>query len=93
VDTPSVALGGAVHWAQAELLPIAIWAPADRKTRDLWLDRLWQGIEDDYVDFLSLVGNQWGDLCGSREVASCGGGTYFSACSALLGPIPGSPWR
>lgn len=40
IDTSSGALGSAVYWAQAELLPIAISAPADRKTRDKWLDRL-----------------------------------------------------
>jgi hypothetical protein len=33
IDTSSGALGGAVYWAQNELLPIAIEAPADRKTR------------------------------------------------------------
>ena len=70
VDTSSGALGGAVYWAQVELLPIAISAPADRKTRDKWLDRLWQAIEDDGVDYLSTVGRRWGELCGSREVAS-----------------------
>lgn len=70
VDTSSGALGGAVYWAQEELLPIAISAPADRKTRDQWLDRLWQAIEEDGVDYLSLVGARWGELCGSREVAS-----------------------
>lgn len=70
IDTSSGALGGAVYWAQDELLPIAIVAPADRKTRDKWLERLWQAIEDDGVDYLSVAGNQWGELCGSREVAS-----------------------
>jgi len=70
VDTSSGALGGAVCWAQHELLPVAISAPADRKTRDKWLDRLWQAIEDDGVDYLSLVGARWGEMCGSREVAS-----------------------
>lgn len=34
VDTSSGALGSAVYWAWNELLPIAIEAPADRKTRD-----------------------------------------------------------
>jgi hypothetical protein len=56
VDTSSGAHGGAVYWARDELLPIATQAPADRKTRDKWLDRLWQAIEDDGVDYLSLVG-------------------------------------
>ncbi|MBZ5726620.1 MAG: hypothetical protein LAP87_16670 [Acidobacteriia bacterium] len=71
IDTSSGALGGAVYWAQDELLPIAIEAPADRRTRDKWLGRLWQAIEDDGVDYLSLVGERWGELCRSREVASC----------------------
>ena len=70
IDTSSGALGGAVYWAQDELMPILIEAPADRRTRDKWLDRLWQAIEDDGVDYLSLVGGRWGELCGSREVAS-----------------------
>ena len=70
VDTSSGALGGAVNWAQDELLPIAVEAPADRETRDKWLDRLWQAVEDDGVDYLSMVEDRWGELCGSREVAS-----------------------
>src|SRR5258708_5015012 len=69
IDTSSGALGGAVYWAQDELLPIMIEAPADRKTRDKWLDRLWQAIEDDGVDYLSFVANRWGELCGARKVA------------------------
>jgi hypothetical protein len=55
IDTSSGALGGAVFWAQQELLPIASEAAADRKTRDRWLDRLWQAVEDDGVDYLSVV--------------------------------------
>ncbi|MGA7239469.1 MAG: hypothetical protein WBY44_27555 [Bryobacteraceae bacterium] len=70
IDTSSGALGGAVYWAQNELLPIAIEAPADRKTRDKWLDRLWQAIEDDGVNYLSTVEDRWGELCRSSEVAS-----------------------
>jgi hypothetical protein len=70
IDTSSGALGGAVYWAQNELLPIAIEAPADRKVRDKWLDRLWQAIEDDGVNYLSPVEDRWGELCRSSEVAS-----------------------
>jgi hypothetical protein len=70
IDTSSGALGGAVNWAQDELLPIVIEAPADRKTRDKWLDRLWQAIQDDGVDYLWIVQDQWGELCSSRGVAS-----------------------
>jgi hypothetical protein len=91
VDTSSGALGGAVYWAQDELLPIAISAPADRKTRNKWLDRLWQAIEDDGVDYLSLVGSRWGELCGSREVASCWADRFLGLLrTAWSDPRPGN---
>ena len=70
IDTSSGALGGAVNWAQDESLPILIEAPADRKTRDKWLDRLWQAIRDDGVNYLWMVEDRWGELCCSSEVAS-----------------------
>ena len=70
IDSSSGALGGAVNWTQAELLPLIVQAPADRNTRDKWLDRLWQAIQDDGVDYLSPTQDQWGELCGDPEVAS-----------------------
>jgi len=70
VDTSSGALGGAVNWALNELLPFAIEAPSDPTTRDKWLGRLWEAIEDDGVDYLSPIEERWGELCRSREVAS-----------------------
>src|SRR5205807_1071627 len=57
-------------WAQDETLPILIQAPADRKTRDQWLDRLWQAIQDDGVSYLWMVEDRWGELCGSPDAAS-----------------------
>ena len=70
IDTSSGALGSAVHWTQQELLPLVIAAPADRKTRDKWLDRLWDAIQDDGVDYLWVVQDHWGELCASPAVAS-----------------------
>jgi hypothetical protein len=70
VDSSSGALGGSVWWTLEELLPIVIDAPAHRKTRDQWLARLLEAIHDDGVDYLSLVQERWGELCGSSEVAS-----------------------
>jgi hypothetical protein len=91
VDTSSGSLGGAVCWAQKELLPIAIEAPADRRTRDKWLDRLWQAIEDDGVDYLSVVQDRWGELCGSREVASRWADRFLGLLrTAWSDPRPGS---
>lgn len=70
IDTSSGALGGAVNWTLGELIPVIARAPADAKTRDRWLDRLWQAIQDDGVSYLWLVEERWGELCASAEVAS-----------------------
>jgi hypothetical protein len=91
VDTSSGALGSAVYWAQDELLPMAIQAPAGRKTRDSWLDRLWQAIVDDGVGYLSVVGDRWGELCHSREVASYWADRFLSLLrTAWSDPRPGN---
>jgi hypothetical protein len=70
IDTSSGALGGAVNWTMGELIPVIARAPADAKTRDRWLDRLWHAIQDDGVSYLWLVEERWGELCASAEVAS-----------------------
>ena len=90
IDTSSGALGGAVNWAQDDVLPVVTDAPADRKTRDKWLDRLWQAIQDDCVDYLWVVEERWGELCGSREIASHWAGRLLSLLrTAWSDPRPG----
>jgi len=100
VDSSSGALGSSVNKTLDDLIPIVANAPADEKIRDNWLDRLWQAMEDDGVDYLSPVGDHWGELCGSPEVAgrwadelvstlrSCWSdpnpGGYFQAATACL---------
>jgi len=69
VDSSSGALGSAVNKTLGDLIPIVVNAPADEKTRSNWLDRLWQAMEDDGVDYLTPVGDRWGELCGSPEAA------------------------
>jgi len=69
IDTSSGALGSAVNKALDALIPIIVKAPADDKTCSKWLDRLWQAMADDGVDYLGPVGDRWGEICGSAEVA------------------------
>lgn len=69
VDSSIGALGSAVNKALDALIPIIVKAPADDKIRSKWLDRLWQAMADDGVDYLSPVGDRWGEICGSVEVA------------------------
>jgi hypothetical protein len=91
VDSSSGALGAAVGRALTELLPIVIDAPADRKTRDQWLTRLWRAIEEDGVDYLWLVQDRWGELCSSGEVASQWADEFLSQLrTAWADPRPGN---
>ena len=91
VDTSSGALGGAVNWTQGELLPIVIQAPADQETRNKWLDRLWQAIQEDGVDYLWMVQDRWGELCGSRETASFWADEFLGLVrTAWSDPRPGN---
>jgi hypothetical protein len=91
IDTSSGAVGSAVNWTQGEVLPIAIEAPADRKTRDQWLVRLWQAIQTDGVDYLWMVEDRWGELCGSREVASFWADEFLALLrTAWSDPRPGN---
>jgi hypothetical protein len=69
VDSSSGALGTAVNKALDALIPLIVEAPADGKTRAKWLERLWQAMEEDGVDYLAPVGDRWGELCGSADVA------------------------
>ena len=70
VDSSSGALGTAVFHAMVVLVDVVSDAPADRKTRSKWLDRLWEAFNDDGVGYLDVLGERWGDVCGSPETAS-----------------------
>jgi len=62
IDTSTGALGGAIHRTLDELIPILISAPADVKMRRAWLERLYQAVMDDGVQYLSPVEDRWGEI-------------------------------
>ncbi len=70
VDSSSGAIGTAVNNAIAELMRIVAEAPADPGTRDSWLERLWAAYEADRIPYIESLGDRWGELCASPEVAS-----------------------
>jgi hypothetical protein len=70
VDGSSGSIGAAVNRAIAELAPIVGGAPAPRETHEAWLERLWQAQQADEIPYLEALGDAWGALCGSKEVAS-----------------------
>lgn len=70
VDSSSGAIGTAVNNAITELVPIIAKAPADAQTRETWLERLWEAYQNDDIPYIELLGDHWGELCGSEGAAS-----------------------
>jgi len=70
VDGSSGSMGTAVNNAVRALAPIIGQAPADSQTRAAWLDRLWEAYQADAMPYLESLGDFWGELCASKEVAS-----------------------
>jgi hypothetical protein len=68
IDTSSGALGNAVYHTLTALLQVLISAPADKKTRQVWLNRLYNAICDDGVDYLSPIKYSWGKICAFPEI-------------------------
>lgn len=70
VDSSSGAIGSAVNRAVEELARVVAAAPADAETRDRWLARLWEAYADDQIPYIEVLGEFWGELCGSKATAS-----------------------
>jgi hypothetical protein len=70
VDSSSGALGTAVNRAIDTLVPIIAKAQVEASVRQRWLDRLWAALQDDEMPYIEIIGDSWGELCVTRELAS-----------------------
>ncbi len=70
IDSSSGAIGTAVNRAIDTLVPIIAKAPADPKLRRKWLEQLYQAHADDQVPYIECLGDSWGELCASPEIAA-----------------------
>jgi hypothetical protein len=70
VDSSSGALGNATYGAVQELVPIIRQAPVDIATRKKLLDRLFEAIQNDDPPYIEHLGDHWGELCATPELAS-----------------------
>ncbi|RLE22638.1 MAG: hypothetical protein DRJ65_13465 [Acidobacteria bacterium] len=70
VDSSSGAIGSAVNNAIAALVEIVENAPADTRTREQWLERLYEAISQDEIPYIEQLGDFWDKLCLSPEIAS-----------------------
>ncbi|WP_028232700.1 hypothetical protein [Paraburkholderia mimosarum] len=70
VDSSSGAIGSAVHRAIENLASVIATAQVDATTRQRWLERLWQAIQDDGMSYIETLGDKWDTLCVTPEIAS-----------------------
>src|ERR1700732_4552933 len=62
IDTSSGALGAAVFRIVNELIPILTVASADHATRSKWLERLFEAVQNDGVEYLAPLEDRWGEI-------------------------------
>jgi len=70
IDSSSGALGNATYATVQELAPLISQAPVSAPVRQKWLDRLFDAIQEDDPPYIESLGDHWGDLCATKELAS-----------------------
>jgi hypothetical protein len=55
-----------------------------QETRHCWLERLWQAIEDDNIPYIEHLGDFWGELCVSEELASIWANKFLTFLTFIL---------
>jgi hypothetical protein len=88
VDSSSGGIGSAVNYAIDALAQIIASAPADPRTRDRWLERLWEAYQADQIPYIETLGDYWGDLCGSPAVAAGWADRLIGVCRMAFDPDP-----
>ena len=70
VDSSSGAIGSAVNKVIETAVPLIAKAAVDQTVRQRWLARLWQALQDDEMPYIESLGDYWGELCVTPEVAA-----------------------
>ena len=70
IDSSSGAIGSAVNRAIADLAPIIARANVENGVREKWLERLYEAHAADQVPYIESLGDYWGELCATPELAA-----------------------
>ncbi len=70
IDGSSGAIGTAANRAIEALVPVIAKAPADLALRRKWLEKLYLAHADDQVHYIERLGDWWGELCATPEIAA-----------------------
>jgi hypothetical protein len=84
IDTSSGALGTAVNATLEEIISILIAAPATPKVRAAWLERLYDAVQEDGVQYLYPAEQRWGEIAVYPEL--------MNAYADLLLPLLRRVW-
>lgn len=85
VDSSSGALGNATYSAVQQLVPLISNAPVNTSVRKKWLDRLFEAIQEDDPPYIESLGDHWGDLCATQELASVWADQLLPTVHSALG--------
>jgi len=86
VDSSSGALGSAVNKAIDALVPIIAKADVEPKLRLRWLGRLWQALQEDEIPYIEVLGDYWGELCVTPELASHWADEFLPVVESVWSP-------
>ncbi len=86
VDSSSGAIGTAVNRAIDTLVPIIANADVVSSTRQKWLERLWHAIQDDTISYIENLGDSWGNLCVTPELASAWADEFMPTVKHVWNP-------
>ncbi|MDQ2819180.1 MAG: hypothetical protein M3Y65_02070 [Pseudomonadota bacterium] len=69
VDSSSGRIGSTVNQVIVTLVPIIAKADVSAAVRATWLERLWAAYEADTMPSIEYLGDFWGELCVTKELA------------------------
>lgn len=87
VDSSSGAIGTAVNRAIDQLVSIIAQAPVDDKERRGWLERLFVALQTDQMPYIDHLGDFWGDLCTTKDIASEQADELLGMTRRVLAPV------
>jgi hypothetical protein len=86
VDSSSGALGSAVTRAIDLLVPIIAAPDVAESVREMWLERLFDALQEDRIPYIEQLGEFWGQLCVTPAIASAWADRLLGITTRVLGP-------
>ena len=83
VDGSSGAMGSTVNRAIESLVPVIVKPEVSADLRQRWMERLWKALQDDDIPYIEALGDHWGALCASKELASSWADQFLPTVAAI----------